>query len=210
MVKITSHIETKIIAAKAMVIGCSAGGFNLLYDLIVQLPENFSLSVVVVIHRSKKYESTIEKVLTLKGSISVKIAGDKQMLKPGTVYFAPPDYHLLLEPDYSFTLDFSEPLFFCRPSIDVTFQSVSDVMDNKVIGVLLSGANEDGAAGIKYIGENGGLTVVQDPNEAEVGTMPMAAIKLSHVDLILKNDEIFNLFNEIHRIKTITTNLNEL
>lgn len=209
MVNITSYIETKIIAAKAMVIGCSAGGFNLLYDLIVRLPESFPLAVVVVIHRSKKYESTVEKVLTLKGSIPVKIAGDKQMLKAGTVYFAPPDYHLLLEPDYSFTLDFSEPLFFCRPSIDVTFQSISDVMDNKVIGVLLSGANEDGAAGIKYIGENGGLTVVQDPNEAEVGTMPMAAIKLSQVDLILKNDEIFNLFNEIHRIKTITTNLNE-
>ena len=208
MVNITSHIKTKILEAEAIVIGCSAGGFTLLYELIVRLPGNFPLAVEVVIHRSRKYESTIEKVLTAKGSIPVKIAGDKQLLKPGKVYFAPADYHLLLEPDYSFTLDFSEPLYFCRPSIDVTFQSVSDVMGKKVIGVLLSGANEDGAVGIKYIGENGGLTVVQDPNEAEVDTMPKAAIKLSPVDLILKNDEIFNLLNEIHRIKIVNTNLN--
>lgn len=208
MVKISPDIEQKILAANAMVIGCSAGGFGLLSDLITSLPEDFPLAVIVIIHRSKKHKSTIEKVLTAKGSVPVKIAADKQLLKPGSVYFAPADYHLLLEPDLSFTLDFSEPLFFCRPSIDVTFQSVSDVLGEKVIGLLLSGANQDGANGIKYIGENGGLTVVQDPEEAEVATMPKAALNSGPVDLILKNDEIFNILNDIYRIKTITTKLN--
>ncbi|MHB1179549.1 MAG: chemotaxis protein CheB [Daejeonella sp.] len=189
-------------------IGCSAGGFSLLHDLILQLPENYPVAVIVIIHRSRKYESRIEKILTAKGLIPVKLAADKQWMKPGSVYFAPADYHLLLEPDLSFTLDFSEPVHFCRPSIDVTFQSVSDVLGSKVIGVLLSGANQDGANGIKYIGDKGGLTVVQDPQEAEVNTMPQSAIALTQVDLILKNEELFNLFDEIYRIKTTSTNVN--
>ena len=119
------------------------------------------------------------------------------------MYFAPADYHLLLEPDRSFTLDFSEPVHFCRPSIDVTCMSVSDVLGARVIGILLSGANKDGAAGMKYIGDNGGLVVVQDPGVAEVGIMPAAAIREGSVDMILKNEEIFNLLNEIYRIKGI-------
>lgn len=191
-------------------IGCSAGGFALLHDIILQLPEKYPLAVIVIIHRSRKYESRIEKNLTAKGSILVKLAADKQLMKPGRVYFAPADYHLLLEPDRSFTLDFSEPVHFCRPSIDVTFQSVSDVLGSKVIGILLSGANKDGANGIKYIGDNGGLTVVQDPEEAEVDTMPLSAIKLTKVDLILKNGELFNLFDEIYRIKVTSANFNNL
>ncbi|MDP2415303.1 chemotaxis protein CheB [Daejeonella sp.] len=191
-------------------IGCSAGGFSLLHDLILQLPENYPVAVIVIIHRSRKYESRIEKILTAKGLIPVKLAADKQWMKPGNVYFAPADYHLLLEPDRSFTLDFSEPVHFCRPSIDVTFQSVSDVLGSKVIGVLLSGANRDGANGIKYIGDKGGLTVVQDPQEAEVNTMPQSAIALTQVDLILKNEELFNLFDEIYRIKVTSANVNNL
>lgn len=210
MPEINSHIEDKIKQAEILMIGCSAGGFSLLHDLILQLPENYPVAVVVIIHRSRKYESTIEKILTEKGSIPVKLATDKLQLKPGCVYFAPADYHLLLEPDHSFTLDFSEPVHFCRPSIDVTFQSVSDVLGNKVIAVLLSGANHDGANGIKYAGDNGGLTVVQDPEDAEVETMPEAAIKLARVDMILKNKEIFNLIDEIYRIKVTAINLNKL
>lgn len=182
----------------------------MLHDLILQLPENYPVAIIVIIHRSRKYESGIEKALTAKGSIRVKLAKDKQLMKPGRVYFAPADYHLLLEPDHSFTLDFSEPVHFCRPSIDVTFQSVSDVLGSKVIGVLLSGANRDGANGIKYVGDKGGLTVVQDPEEAEVATMPQSAIKLSQVDLILKNEELFNLFDQIYRIKVTATNHNNL
>jgi len=191
-------------------IGCSAGGFSLLHNLILQLSKNYPLAVIVVIHRSRKYESRLEKDLTDKGEIPVEKAGDKQLMERGKVYFAPADYHLLLEPDGCFTLDFSEPVHFCRPSIDVTFQSVSDVLGSKVIGVLLSGANEDGAIGIKYIGDNGGLTVVQDPEDAEVDTMPLSAIKLTKVDLILKNEELFNLFDEIYRIKVTAANFNHL
>lgn len=210
MAKISSYINDKIKQTEVLMIGCSAGGFSLLHDLILQLPENYPVAVIVIIHRSRKYESRIEKILTAKGLIPVKLAADKQWMKPGNVYFAPADYHLLLEPDRSFTLDFSEPVHFCRPSIDVTFQSVSDVLGSKVIGVLLSGANRDGANGIKYIGDKGGLTVVQDPQEAEVNTMPQSAIALTQVDLILKNEELFNLFDEIYRIKVTSANVNNL
>lgn len=187
-------------------IGCSAGGYSLLHDLILKLSENYPLAVIVVIHRSRKYESRLEKELTDKGSILVEKAGDKQLMEKSKVYFAPADYHLLLEPDGYFTLDFSEPVHFCRPSIDVSFQSVADVLGSKVIGVLLSGANQDGAIGIKYIGDKGGLTVVQDPEDAEVDTMPLSAINLTQVDMILKNNELFYLFDEIYRIKVTDAN----
>ncbi len=210
MANISPYIEGRIRQAEVLMIGCSAGGYSLLHDIILQLPEGYPLPVIVIIHRSRKYESRIEKDLSAKGLIPVKLASDKQLMKPGIVYFAPADYHLLLEPDCSFTLDFSEPVHFCRPAIDVTFQSVSDVLGSKVIGVLLSGANQDGANGIKYIGDKGGLTVVQDPKEAEVDTMPLSAIKLTRVDMILKNEELFYLFDEIYRIKVTAANINNL
>lgn len=206
MISISSHIEDKIKQAEVLMIGCSAGGFSLLHDLILQLSENYPLAIIVVIHRSRKYESRLEKDLSEKGVIPVEKVGDKQIMERGKVYFAPADYHLLLEPDGYFTLDFSEPVHFCRPSIDVTFQSVADVLGSKVIGVLLSGANQDGAIGIKYIRDKGGLTVVQDPEDAEVDTMPLSAIKLTKVDMVLKNKELFNLFDEIYRIKVTDAN----
>ena len=203
MGNITHKIKQQILDAEAVIIGCSAGGLSLLSDLIVQLSPGMPFGIIVVIHRSGKFESSIEKVLTSKGHIQVNITADKQSFKRGNVYFAPADYHLLLEPDRSFTLDFSEPVHFCRPSIDVTCMSVSDVLGARVIGILLSGANKDGAAGMKYIGDNGGLVVVQDPRVAEVGIMPAAAIREGSVDMVLKNEEIFNLLNEIYRIKGI-------
>lgn len=184
-------------SAKVVVIGCSAGGFTLLFDLIAKLPKSFPLPIIVVIHRSRKHKSSIEELLNDKSKVIVKVASDKDHLQKGTVYFAPSDYHLLLEPDQTITLDCSEPVLYSRPSIDVTFQSVADVFEDQVIAILLSGASADGASGICYIHEKKGFTIVQSPNDAEVRTMPEAAINKCTADLILTNLEIFSFMETL-------------
>jgi two-component system, chemotaxis family, protein-glutamate methylesterase/glutaminase len=184
-----------------LLVGCSAGGFNLVFDLILRLPKDFSMSVVIVIHRGRKYKSSIEALLNSKAKVTVKIPDDKEVMEKGHVYFAPSDYHLLLEPEGLFTLDYSEPVLFCRPSIDITFQSVADVWGEKVVAILLSGANSDGADGISYVKRNKGIVVVQDPECAEVRTMPEAAISRCQADFILKDDEIFEFIDQVSQIK---------
>lgn len=183
--------------AKVVVIGCSAGGFTVVFDIIAKLPKNFPLPVIVVIHRSRKHKSSIEDLLNSKSKLKVKAAEDKDQLKKGSVYFAPSDYHLLVEPDGSLSLDSSEPVLYSRPSIDVTFQSVTDVYKEDVIAILLSGANADGADGLSYISERNGFVIVQDPECAEVRTMPEAAISRGSADLILSNSEIFSFMEKL-------------
>ncbi|MBC8054148.1 MAG: chemotaxis protein CheB [Sphingobacteriaceae bacterium] len=197
MAELSLHNDNRVSKAKVVVIGCSAGGFTLVFDIISKLPRNFPLPVIVVIHRSRKHKSSIEEILNSKSKVMVRVAGDKDQLIKGNVYFAPSDYHLLLEPDESLTLDCSEPVLYSRPSIDVTFQSVADVYNEKVIAILLSGANTDGANGICYIHAKKGFTVVQDPESAEVRTMPEAAISQCSADLILSNLEIFSFMDNL-------------
>jgi two-component system, chemotaxis family, protein-glutamate methylesterase/glutaminase len=194
---LTSNIVTQIRQAEALLIGCSAGGFNLVYELVASLPAKFPLPVVVIIHRSRKYKSSMEELLNSKSRIEVKLSEDKEIMRKGVVYFAPPDYHLLLEPEGIFSLDSSEPVLYSRPSIDVTFKSVTDVYKNKVIAMLLSGANEDGAEGLCYIHDRGGLVVVQDPDHAEVRRMPEAALNRCNGGLVLDNAEIFSFLSSI-------------
>jgi len=201
--KQVQNIVSKIKNAEILLIGCSAGGFSIVYDMVLNFSENFPLPVLIVIHRGRKYKSFIEERLNLNSKLKVKMAEDKEQIKKGTVYFAPPDYHLLVEEDGSLSLDYSEPVLFCRPAIDATFQSAADVYKEKVIAVLLSGANEDGAEGIAYISELNGLTVVQDPDCAELRTMPQSAIEKANVDLILNNLQIAELMNEINQVKNL-------
>ena len=202
MVDLKLSNDTRLEKAKVVVIGCSAGGFTLVFDIISKLPRNFPLPVIVVIHRSRKHKSSIEEILNSKSKVMVKVAGDKDQLMKGSVYFAPSDYHLLLEPDETLTLDFSEPVLFSRPSIDVTFHSVADVYNDKTIAILLSGANTDGAEGMCYIHKKKGFTIVQNPDSAEVRTMPEAAINKCSADLILSNLEIFTF------METLATTIN--
>ncbi|WP_207536052.1 chemotaxis protein CheB [Desertivirga arenae] len=200
MLNLTSNIISKIQNAEILLIGCSAGGFNLVYELVASLPAKFPLPVIVIIHRSRKYKSSMEDLLDSKSRIQVKLSEDKENVKKGCVYFAPPDYHLLLEPEGCFSLDSSEPVLFSRPSIDVTFKSVADVYNDKVIAMLLSGANEDGADGLCYIHDKGGLVIVQDPDSAEVRRMPEAALTRCKGGLVLNNPDIFTF------LKSIATN----
>ncbi|EOR94830.1 CheB methylesterase [Arcticibacter svalbardensis MN12-7] len=183
--------------AKVLLLGGSAGGFNLVFELVRKLPLHFPLPVVVVIHRSRNYPSFIEEILDRKSELKVVLAVNKEKISKGKVYFAPSDYHLLLEPDGSFTLDYSEPVLHSRPSIDVTFQSVADVYQDKIVAILFSGASEDGSYGLCYIKEKKGLVIIQDPKIAEVKTMPQAALSKCKDALVLTNEGIFAFIDSI-------------
>lgn len=127
----------------------------------------------------------------------VKEVEDKDHIQPCYIYIAPADYHLLLENQYLFSLDSSEKVYYSRPSIDVTFESVAEVFGSSAIGILLSGANADGAQGLSKIKQAGGFTIVQDPKSAEVDYMPKQAIEKSQPDAIISTDKIAGFLNEL-------------
>ena len=205
MLNLSDNTIAKIKQAEVLLVGCSAGGFNLVFDLVLKLPAHYPLAVIIIIHRSKKFKSSLEELLNRKANLPVRLVQDKEPLKKGCVYFAPSDYHLLIEPELIFSLDFSDPVLFCRPAIDITFKSAADIFGEKVISILLSGANEDGADGTFFIRKKGGLAIVQDPAVAEVATMPQAAINRGAADLILNNSDIFDLVSNIPAIKRRVT-----
>ncbi|EMR01804.1 Chemotaxis response regulator protein-glutamate methylesterase [Cesiribacter andamanensis AMV16] len=132
-----------------------------------------------MLHRLRNNDSDLQSVYARKLALQVQEIEEKETLAPGNVYIAPPNYHVLLEKDLSFSLDSSELENFSRPSIDVTFASAARVLGKGVAGILLSGANSDGSKGLKAIAEKGGLAIVQDPAEAEVATMPAAGLRLT-------------------------------
>lgn len=157
------------------VIGTSWGGLAALTEIISGLPRNFPMPIAIVQHRSKDSELLVELLQDLTG-LCVRDAEDKDPLSAGTIYVAPPDYHMLVEREYvSLTVD--SPVRFSRPSIDVLFKSASDTFGGNTIGVVLTGANEDGAAGLARIAARGGKTIVQNPEEAEAPVMPQSAIR---------------------------------
>lgn len=177
---------------EAVVIGASAGGVNALLQMLPALPRGYRLPIVVVLHVSGRPNQLVD-VFQQRVVVPVREAGDKEDLVPGTLYFAPAGYHLLLEKDRSFSLSCDAPLHFARPAIDITMESAADAFGASLVGVLLTGANEDGAAGMATIGRAGGLTVVQDPEEANVGVMPAEAIRARQPDLVLPLEQITQL-----------------
>ncbi|AYN93161.1 chemotaxis protein CheB [Pseudomonas sp. LTJR-52] len=184
---------------EAIVVGASAGGLQALSVLLVGLVETFRLPIVVVVHMPEDKDSKLAEIFRLRLEIDVKEADEKEPLHPGTLYFAPPGYHLLIEQDKTLSLSREERVHFSRPSIDVLFESAADVFGEHLCGVLLTGANEDGAAGLRAIHRAGGLTVVQDPAEAFVPTMPEAALRLFTPDFILPVRDINTLLVELEQ-----------
>ncbi len=169
---------------RMIVIGTSAGGLYALISVFAKLPEDYPFPIAVVQHRSKEHNELLEEVLQIKCKIKIKQADEKETLKGGCVYIAPPDYHLLIEKDSTLTLSSDPQVLYSRPSIDVLFESAAVVFREKLTGIILTGANSDGAAGIKEISMNGGVTIAQDPGEAEFPYMPEAAIatrKVMHI-----------------------------
>ena len=162
---------------EAVVIGTSAGALEALSVILPALPADFGLPIMVVVHIPPDKRSVLAELFAAKCALNVVEAEDKVPLEAGTIYFAPPDYHLLVETDRSLALSADEPVLFSRPSIDVLFESAADIYGPGLIGIVLTGANQDGALGLKAIADAGGIAIVQEPGTAFQDAMPEAAIK---------------------------------
>jgi len=163
------------VAYEIVVVGTSWGGLSALRELIVGFPGTLGVPIVVVQHRHKQSDHLLPTLLQDETPLCVCEVEDKAPMTAGNVYVAPADYHLLIEPGF-FSLSMDEPVRFSRPSIDVTFQSAADAYGSRAVGVVLTGANADGAQGLRRIVARGGLGFVQTPATAESPTMPQAAI----------------------------------
>lgn len=176
-------------SVRAVVIGASAGAIDALSRILPALPADFSAPILVVVHVPAD-RSELQGLFRPKCRIKVKDAEDKEPILPGTVYFAPPDYHLLVEADRTIALSVDDPVLYSRPSIDVLFESAADSYGSGLIGVILTGANEDGAKGLRAIEAAGGVVLVQAPSEAFARAMPEAALALCSKALCLPVDAI--------------------
>ncbi len=181
----------------AIVIGASAGGIDALTKLLTALKSDLKLPIIIAQHISPNSDNFIVSHLNNICKLKVVEANEKDEIKNGTIYFASPDYHLLVEEDKTFSLSAEEKINFSRPSIDVLFETAADVYQENLIGIMLTGANKDGSKGLGRIKKNGGFTIVQDPKCAEVDTMPISAIKQVDVDKILNIKEISDFINAV-------------
>jgi two-component system, chemotaxis family, protein-glutamate methylesterase/glutaminase len=180
---------------KAVVIGGSAGSFPVITKLLNELRQDFHLPIILCLHRLKHIREGFDEVLNMKSKILVIEPEDKTKLRPGHIYLAPANYHLLVDNAHNLALTIDEPIMFSRPSIDALFESAANVYKDKLVGIILSGANSDGAFGLKMVKYFGGLTIVQEPNEASIKAMPLAAIEQCKVDYIYKADQIAHFLN---------------
>jgi two-component system chemotaxis response regulator CheB len=178
---------------KAVVIGASAGGFHALRKLLAKLPKGFSMPIFIVQHISPTSDNYMAKFLNKNAELIVKEADEKEIIAGGTVYIAPPNYHLLIEDDLTISLSTEGKVNYSRPSIDILFESAAYVYGSNLIGVVLTGANSDGAVGLNTIKKFGGYCIVQEPTEAESSAMPLAAIEKVSPNYILKLTEISDL-----------------
>ncbi len=187
---------------KMLVIGFSAGGIPLAKRILKALPADYPLPVAIVAHLPGGYESHLAVMLGEGGCLPVGMASDKELIRSGRVYVAPPDYHLLVEgrEQPTFALSVDAPVSSVRPSIDVLFESAAEVFESGLIAVLLSGANSDGAEGMAYVKQLGGLAIVQDPEESEFSTMPNAVLRRVDVDYVASMDEIISLLLSVHEV----------
>ena len=184
-------------AEHVVVIGGSAGSYNLIVEMLDALPEVFHAAIIVVIHRNAKFKTRIEETLSNRLSKLIVPAADKGEICANAIYFASPGYHLFVEPDYTFSLDISDLVLFSRPAIDVLFESAADVYTQRCTGFLLSGANRDGTLGISHIHKMGGKAFIQNPQDAQITTMPESAISHNGHITVLHNTEILAYFSTI-------------
>lgn len=184
---------------KAVVIGGSAGSFQGVTKILSQLPEDFELPIIMCLHRLKHVRNGFVEALSIKSIKEVTEPADKESIKKGGVYLAPSNYHLSVELGNRFSLSTEEMINNSRPSIDITLETAAYVFKNKLIGILLSGANRDGAIGMMKIKQRGGMTIVQTPEECMIDTMPNAALQLTEIDHVLKIDQILDFLIELNK-----------
>lgn len=193
MDSILDTILPRLRQAEVILIGGSAGSFTPIFNIIRSLPKDYAQAIVVIIHRGKNNFSDIENLFNDNCRISVSEITDKDKITAGKVFIAPANYHTLIEKNKAFALDVSESVWYSKPSIDVTFDSAASVYRDKCAAILFSGANQDGAEGLLKLRKNGALTIIQDPKDAEMPTMPQAAVDVNAGEFILKTNHILNL-----------------
>jgi two-component system chemotaxis response regulator CheB len=167
--------------------------------ILSQLPKGFPLPIIMCLHRLKHVRNGFVEALSIKSVVQVTEPHDKENVKKGGVYLAPANYHMSVELGNYFALSTEEMVNNSRPSIDITLATCAFVFREKLIGILLSGANRDGASGMKSIHEKGGLTLVQEPSECMIDTMPKAALAATKIDHVLKIDQIVEFLKELDK-----------
>jgi two-component system chemotaxis response regulator CheB len=177
---------------EAIVMGASSGGMNAMKVIFSRLPKSFPIPIVIVQHIGARSDSQWISFVN-KNDLDFKEADEKERIESGKVYVAPPNYHLLIERDRTFTLTIDERVNFARPSIDVLFESAAEAYQEELIGVVLTGASADGTKGMKRIKDKSGLTIVQDPATATSGYMPASVLAAMEVDYILPLEGIVDL-----------------
>ncbi len=181
----------------AVVIGVSAGGLAALGEILPQLDKRIPVPIFIVQHVSPDSDNFMPTHFDSHCHVSVKEGEDKEPPEKGTVYFAPPNYHLLVELEKTLALSVEERVNYSRPSVDVLFDTAAEAYGDKLIGIILTGANSDGALGLRKIKQFGGLTIVQSPETAEADSMPRAAIEATDVDHLLPLSEIGVFLNSL-------------
>lgn len=182
---------------KVVVIGGSAGSFQVVVRILQSLPGSFSLPIILCLHRLKHVRAGFDEALGIRSVIPVVEPNDKDPIRPGVAYLAPSNYHLYVELGNRFSLSTEEVVNHSRPSIDLTFFSVARVYREYALGIILSGANRDGAQGLQRLKRMGGTALVQDPSECEVRTMTEASLQLTPVDAVLPTSGIIKYLEDL-------------
>jgi len=179
--------------SEILLIGGSAGSFKIIFEIIKMLPANLNKAVVIVMHRKKNIPGGIEKLFAENSNMAMREITDKDIINKNTIFIAPANYHTLIEREGYFGLDVSEAVWYSKPSIDITFESAAEIYGGRCAAILLSGANQDGAAGLLKLKQAGSLTIVQDPEEAEMPEMPATATNINAACYVLSTNEIFDI-----------------
>jgi len=179
--------------SEILLLGGSAGSFKLIYNIVKNFGADLNKTVIIVIHRKKNFFSDIEKLFGDSSQMIFREIMDKDKVRKNNIYIAPANYHTLIEKEKTFSLDVSEAIWYSKPSIDVTFESAAEVYKDACTAILFSGANEDGAQGLLKLRKYGALTIVQDPEEAEMPQMPLAAIQANAAEYVLNSTQIAGL-----------------
>ncbi|HEY4369453.1 MAG TPA: chemotaxis protein CheB [Steroidobacteraceae bacterium] len=183
-------VEKSTHGVAAVVIGGSAGALDVVRTVLKALPLSIAVPIAIVLHLPPRSADGLAQLLSADTALKVKQAEDKEPLQAGTIYIAPSGYHLLIESNHALALSVDLPVHYSRPAIDVLFESACDVYANRLLGILLSGASQDGAAGMHAIHEAGGITIVQEPTSAESSIMPASALALFDPTYILSAAQI--------------------
>jgi len=187
----------------ALIIGGSAGSLDALLEIFPALSNEINFPIILVTHRKPGNDSLLTDLLQNRTGLRVREVEEKEKILPGTVYIAPADYHLLLEQNETFSLDYSEKVNYSRPSIDVTFQSATEVFKNGLVCILLSGSNADGVEGLKAANNSGGLVVVQNPDTAIMPYMPQQALNSLKNSVVLDAFDMANFINKLANAKGV-------